>query len=254
MVEAYVATGRSLSGADMQGLNLSGANLPGGDFFDADLSEADLSHARFLSANMQSSNLSRANLLLADLRNANLTGANLSGADLTGADLTKAVLTLADLSGADLSGANLLTANLSGAQLTEAILGGTNWNEAYCRDPAADPGFLCKQEELEKAGAILTLDPRPAAFSGVATIDNILTEDETKVVAMIEGEVVATSEVEDGRYVLEIPQPPNESFGGKEITFRIGYKSYLLTAFEISLWVADGGGELNLTATKYRLP
>jgi len=71
---------------------------------------------------------------------------------------------------------------------------------------------------------------------------------------MIEGEVVATSEVEDGRYVLEIPQPPNESFGGKEITFRIGYKSYLLTAFEISLWVADGGGELNLTATKYRLP
>ena len=88
----------------------------------------------------------------------------------------------------------------------------------------------------------------------MATIDDILTEDETKVVAMIEGEVVATSEVEDGRYVLEIPQPSNESFGGKEITFRIGYKSYLLTAFEISLWVADGGGELNLTATKYRLP
>lgn len=254
MVEAYVATGRSLSGADMRGLNLSGANLPGGDFFDADLSEADLSHARFLSANMQSSDLSRANLLLADLRNANLTGANLSGADLTGADLTKAVLTLADLSGADLSGANLLTANLSGAQLTEAILGGTNWYDAYCRDPAAGPEFLCQQEELEQAGAILTLDPRPAAFSGVATIDDILTEDETKVVAMIEGEVVATSEVEDGRYVLEIPQPSNESFGGKEITFRIGYKSYLLTAFEISLWVADGGGELNLTATKYRLP
>ena len=72
-VEAALA-----SGADLRGANLSGANLRGADLSGANLRSADLS-----GADLRGASLSHANLSHADLSDANLRGADLIGAYLS---------------------------------------------------------------------------------------------------------------------------------------------------------------------------
>ena len=87
--------------------------------------------------------------------------------------------------------------------------------------------------------------PRPAVFGGTATLDGAAVADGTTVTAEIDGTEVASIEVTGGTYAFSIAQPPGQSFAGKEITFKIGD----FVAKETGVWNADGGAELNLTAT-----
>lgn len=87
--------------------------------------------------------------------------------------------------------------------------------------------------------------PRPAVFGGSATLDGITASNGTIVTAIIDGAIAATNTVTGGNYALLISQPPSASYAGKEITFKVGSG----TAAETATWTADGGGELNLTAT-----
>ncbi|MCH8831424.1 MAG: hypothetical protein IID00_01595 [Chloroflexi bacterium] len=87
--------------------------------------------------------------------------------------------------------------------------------------------------------------PRPAVFGGTATLDGAAVADGTTVTAEIDGTEVASIEVTGGTYAFSISQPPGQSFAGKEITFKIGD----FVAKETGVWNADGGAELNLTAT-----
>ena len=223
-VEALAALRvEGLVGANLPGIDLSGANLPAANFHRAYLAGADLSNA--------------------DLRFAELNGANLSGADLTGANLSKATLSQADLSKADLSEAFLLTARLFNTNLTGTNLAKTDWNNAYCRDPATDQNFLCTLEELQAAGALAALTDPPHRFSGTALIDPDLAPDGTTVIATIGAtEVASTKVTTGGSYKFRIHQPPGQSFAGKEITFKVGGFSALATA----TWEAGGENLLNL--------
>jgi len=87
--------------------------------------------------------------------------------------------------------------------------------------------------------------PVPSVFGGTATLDGAPAPDGTTVSALIDGTVVAATTVENGAYAFTIPQPPGESYSGKTVTFLIGG----VTAAEFGTWEADGGGELNLSAT-----
>ena len=87
--------------------------------------------------------------------------------------------------------------------------------------------------------------PRPPVFGGTATLDGALAPDGTTVIALIDSAEVAATTVENGAYAFTIPQPPGESFSGKTVSFLIGG----VTAAEAGTWQADGGGELDLTAT-----
>jgi len=139
-VEAAVAAGKSLEGADLIEADLTGAILRGADLTGAYLIEADLTEADLTEANLRGADLSRAKLneavlidavlIEADLTEAYLTEADLTEADLTEADLTGAKLRGADLIEADLTGAKLSGANLRGADLTEANLRGATWDDA----------------------------------------------------------------------------------------------------------------------------
>jgi hypothetical protein len=111
---------RALEAAVASGADLYGANLYGADLYGANLYRADLYGA---------------NLYRADLSGANLYGADLSGADLSGANLYGANLYRADLSGANLSGANLYGADLSGANLYGANLYGARDAPAHSSTP-----------------------------------------------------------------------------------------------------------------------
>ena len=243
-VEALAALRvEGLVGANLPGIDLSGANLPAANFHRAYLAGADLTGANLVGAILQRANLSGADLSNADLRFAELNGANLSGADLTGANLSKATLSQADLSKADLSEALLLTARLFNTNLTGTNLAKTDWNNAYCRDPATDQNFLCTLEELQAAGALAALTDPPHRFSGTALIDPDLAPDGTTVIATIGAtEVASTKVTTGGSYKFRIHQPPGQSFAGKEITFKVGGFSALATA----TWEAGGENLLNL--------
>jgi len=243
-VEALAALRvEGLVGANLPGIDLSGANLPAANFHRAYLAGADLTGANLVGAILQRADLSGADLSNADLRFAELNGANLSGADLTGANLSKATLSQADLSKADLSEAFLLTARLFNTNLTGTNLAKTDWNNAYCRDPATDQNFLCTLEELQAAGALAALTDPPHRFSGTALIDPDLAPDGTTVIATIGAtEVASTKVTTGGSYKFRIHQPPGQSFAGKEITFKVGGFSALATA----TWEAGGENLLNL--------
>ena len=87
--------------------------------------------------------------------------------------------------------------------------------------------------------------PRPAVFGGSATLDGVTAANGTVVTAIIDGVSAATATVSGGNYAFSIAQPPNTSYAGKEITFKVG----LGTASETATWTADGGAVLNLNAT-----
>ena len=235
-----------LVGADLRGVDLSGANLPAVNFYKANLSGVVLTGANLIGADLNRTDLSGADLSNADLRFANLNGANLSGANLTGANLTKATLNQADLSRADLSEAFLLTARLFHTKLTGTNLAKTDWNNAFCRDPAEDQNFLCTLEELQAAGALVALTDPPHGFSGTALFNFDFAPDGTPVTATIgTTEVAMTTVTTDGAYKFRIHQPPGQSYEGKEITFKVGG----FAAAATSTWEAGKEEFLNLLTT-----
>ena len=127
--------------------------------------------AKLIYANLIDADLRGADLRGANLREAWLSMATLRGANLTGANLTKATLSQADLSKADLTEAYLLTARMFHTNLTGTNLARTDWNNAFCRDPAVNQNFLCTLEELKAAGALVALTDPPHGFSGTALIN-----------------------------------------------------------------------------------
>lgn len=243
-VEARARAG-NLVEADLRGVNLSGANLPSADLYKANLAGASLSGANLLGAILQGADLTGADLTGADLRFADLTGANLTGANLFGADLTSAVLLITNLSGADLSEAILLSAKFYNTVLTGANLAKTDWNSAYCRDPASGIDFLCTLDELKAAGALVAVAPPPHVFSGMALIDRLQAPEGTTVTAIIGSNKVASATVtKNGSYTFRIHQPPDVPFAGQEITFTVGG----FTSTTTSTWEAAGNYFLNLFA------
>ncbi|MEE3005958.1 MAG: hypothetical protein VX638_10975 [Chloroflexota bacterium] len=87
--------------------------------------------------------------------------------------------------------------------------------------------------------------PRPAVFGGTVSFDGAPATDGTSVSALIDGEEVASTETSGGAYALRVAQPPGGAFTGKAVVFLVGGSE----AVEKSTWEADGGAELNLTAT-----
>ena len=87
--------------------------------------------------------------------------------------------------------------------------------------------------------------PRPAVFAGTVSLDGAAAPDGTSVSAWIDGEQVASTTASGGIYGLTISQPPGGAFAGKEVIFMVGNSESL----ERGTWEADGGAELNLTAS-----
>ena len=87
--------------------------------------------------------------------------------------------------------------------------------------------------------------PRPAVFGGTATLDGVPAADGTTVTAEIDGTEVKSIPVTGGGYSFAISQPPDQTFGGKTIIFKIGD----VTANETVSWESRGATELNVTAS-----
>ena len=87
--------------------------------------------------------------------------------------------------------------------------------------------------------------PRPAVFGGTVSFDGAPVADGTLVSASIDGEEVASTEASGGAYALRVAQPPGGAFAGKSVVFKVGG----VEAVEKGTWEADGGAELNLTAS-----
>ena len=130
------------SGADLRGANLTGVDLQSANLTRAKLKGADLTGATLSDADLREANLAGAVLRGADLRKANLKGANLSAANhwLSAgpipANLRNANLREADLTKADLDGANLREADLRGARYDAD----TKWPKGF--DPEARGAVL----------------------------------------------------------------------------------------------------------------
>jgi len=86
--------------------------------------------------------------------------------------------------------------------------------------------------------------PRPAVFGGTVSWDGSPASDGTTVTATIDGAVAATTTASGGNYAFSIAQPPESSFAGKKITFKVGAG----TATQTATWEPDGGDILNLSA------
>lgn len=238
----------ALVGIDLHGLDLSEVNLPSADLYKANLSGAVLTGATLIGAKLQSADLSGADLTNADLRFADLNGANLRGANLTGANLTEATLSQADLSNANLSEAYLFMAKLFHTKLVGTNFARTEWNNAYCRDPAVEQNFWCNIDELKAAGALVTLTDPPHGFSGTALINYDIAPVGTPVTATIGTTEVATTTVTTGgAYTFRIFPPPGRSYVGQEITFLVGGFAATVTA----TWEAGREEFLNLHTPGY---
>ena len=134
-VEAAVADGLDLTGADLRGAHLTGADLRGAHLWWAELTGTELSGADLTGAHLTGvvfwgAHLTGANLAGANLPQADLMRADLMRADLRWANLRWAVLTRAVLTGADLTGADLRGADLSGALLGWTVLADCDLSEA----------------------------------------------------------------------------------------------------------------------------
>ena len=116
-LEAAMAAGQSLVGADMRGANMRGVDMRGADMRRADLYDAILRDADMRGANMRNTSFIGANMLGALMR-----GADMRGADMRRADLYKASLRYADLRGANMSNAKFSGAKMDGADMRGAIL------------------------------------------------------------------------------------------------------------------------------------
>ena len=85
--------------------------------------------------------------------------------------------------------------------------------------------------------------PPLARFAGTAMVDDAAVAEGTTVSAMI-GDVVVSGTVSDGKYLLQIVQPPGEDFTGAAIMFMIGD----MMASESSTWAPGLSEPLDLTA------
>ncbi len=85
--------------------------------------------------------------------------------------------------------------------------------------------------------------PPLARFAGTAMVDDAAAPDGTMVSAMI-GDVVVSDTVSDGKYLLQIVQPPGQDFTGAVIMFMIGD----MMAGESPTWAAGLSEPLDLTA------
>lgn len=83
-LQAHLAAGGSLAGADLQGAVLAGAEIEGQDLAGAKLRYADLSGANLRGSLFRNANMRHVKLTGADLRFADLSGADLSESDLHG--------------------------------------------------------------------------------------------------------------------------------------------------------------------------
>jgi uncharacterized protein YjbI with pentapeptide repeats len=135
-VQADIAQGKAVKGADLCGQDLSNLDLSGADFSETNLAGTNLVGARlvgtdFNEANLAGADLSEASLDGADFSKAQLRGAKFSGASVEGSSFSELELPSADFSGckgrhADFSGSNLERANFSGAKLPHANFCGAN--------------------------------------------------------------------------------------------------------------------------------
>ena len=85
--------------------------------------------------------------------------------------------------------------------------------------------------------------PPLARFAGTAMVDDAAVAEGTTVSAMI-GDVVISGTVSDGKYLLQIVQPPGEDFTGAAIMFMIGD----MMAAETGTWTPGMSEPLNLTS------
>ena len=86
--------------------------------------------------------------------------------------------------------------------------------------------------------AVVSAQVLPHVIQGNAAIDGDPAADGTMVMAMIDGEEVASDDVTKGRYSLLIDQGQTGNFAGKTVTFMVG--DY---AAERTLMWASGGGD-----------
>ncbi len=70
--------------------------------------------------------------------------------------------------------------------------------------------------------AVVSAQVLPHIIQGDATIDGEPAADGTMVMAMIDGEEVASDDVSGGRYSLLLDQGQTGNFAGKEVTFMVG--------------------------------
>jgi uncharacterized protein YjbI with pentapeptide repeats len=120
-VDAILAQGGRLDGANLAGANLSGLDLSG-----PSLVRTSLQGAKLRGTNLSGAKLAHATLEGADLRGALLEGADLSSATLTGANLEKARLGRCTAAKASFRDASLVDADLGGGLFAGAFFTGAS--------------------------------------------------------------------------------------------------------------------------------
>lgn len=123
MVEAALAAGESLVGADLTGADLSGLDFSKRDISGAFLEKANLAGCLFREAIVERAVFARADLTNADFHGARAAGANFGEAKLTCAKLT---------GGVDLCESIFVRASLKDADFTEARLDRAQLSEVKC--------------------------------------------------------------------------------------------------------------------------
>ena len=142
------------------------------------------------------------------------------------------------------------------------IGGGDGINLTAALRPAPDPSASLHQVHLR--GGLLAQAVPPHVFVGTAFVCGSATPaptplppggcqpaaDGALVAAWVGESLVASSTVQDGRYILFIDQGAGEAFSGKTVTFKIGD----LDANETGIWEAGGGNDLDLTSAPWHMP
>jgi len=83
----------------------------------------------------------------------------------------------------------------------------------------------------------------PHQFVGTATLNGAPAPDGTTVTAWVEGKQVASATVSGGKYTMSVDQG-NQSFAGKQVSFKVGGNDAAQTA----IWAFGGGDVVDLTA------
>ena len=86
---------------------------------------------------------------------------------------------------------------------------------------------------------------RPHNFAGTVTLDDAAAADNTAVTAWVDGVVVASTLVSDGKYFLQVGS--EVGFDGKTVQFKVG--AAVADLKDPVSWEEGGGDELNLTAS-----
>ena len=84
----------------------------------------------------------------------------------------------------------------------------------------------------------------PTVLTGTTLLDGHTAPNGTILKATIDGNIVATTTMADGRYTLRVPPHPTTDYTGMTITFTVND----FHAAQTTQWHSDGGGNLDLTA------